>query len=653
MHPEHFDLSSPVFLPITDEVCASLLGADGAKLLATLTDAELAAVLVIQNLAGASAEKLTSHEVERVLMSLIAWSVDNQHSASSGLLSEAKRLFDPRKLYAGRNFLKSLKVRYLAADEVLARDYLLPSGKWDAGFKVRHLRGKNPFSQQMVTPRHRELWLSPAQDKLIRTFHANMDEDLHVQGYAGIGKSHLLGALTEYLKPEETLLLAHTPGKLDALRKRMGSAGDRKIGATFIKFAQFLLYGPRHQPVTAALRVPSKQDLAEELNILCVRHYDAQATLNICLKVIECYCRSGDKMLSAKHLPHFNYPLSHLDTTVLLQNSSRLWSYLESNPSWGRNTGFEGLLLIKRADLAARVVPARYTHVLIDESQDVPMSLLKIIERGRQVLITLGDEYQQAKGSVVRRSREVRRSDISHSVRCGRNVESLINPLIFRHSAKGKIAFEGASSTDVSIEHYPVDFLPPEGCVVMAASYWDMMKWAIQLSENNCRLHFATQAAEADFKYFMATAVALFKPDYYSADQGADGPHPHFSEMISWQQVREVNKFDESFSWVDEKLEKGFNFSDVVRVSMMFEQSGSSCILMMAEEAGGMEFDKVLLTPELLTTVMFKNASEFDKRICEIYIAISRARRELYIPYDVVEWIEYHHNQLFREDVGY
>ena len=51
MQPEHFDLSSPVFLPVTDETCTGLLGADGAKTLMSLTDPELAAVLVIQNLA--------------------------------------------------------------------------------------------------------------------------------------------------------------------------------------------------------------------------------------------------------------------------------------------------------------------------------------------------------------------------------------------------------------------------------------------------------------------------------------------------------------------------------------------------------------------------------------------------------------------------
>jgi hypothetical protein len=93
-----------------------------------------------------------------------------------------------------------LNLRLLLADEV-AQDYPLPDGKWDDEFKTRHHAANNPFSQQMISPAHRERWLSAAQDKLVRTFRANLDEDLHVQGYAGIGKSHLIGALTECLDP--------------------------------------------------------------------------------------------------------------------------------------------------------------------------------------------------------------------------------------------------------------------------------------------------------------------------------------------------------------------------------------------------------------------------------------------------------------------
>ncbi|MBN0735241.1 hypothetical protein JTM20_40210, partial [Pseudomonas aeruginosa] len=88
MHPEHFDLSSSPFLPVATETCLSLLGANGAKSLTDLTDPELAAILVIQNLASEAAEQLTSHWVESVLAKLIAWAVDTRKTEAPGLLSE-------------------------------------------------------------------------------------------------------------------------------------------------------------------------------------------------------------------------------------------------------------------------------------------------------------------------------------------------------------------------------------------------------------------------------------------------------------------------------------------------------------------------------------------------------------------------------------
>ncbi|MEG1040182.1 MAG: hypothetical protein RSE94_09755 [Pseudomonas sp.] len=653
MHPEHVDLSSPMFLPITEEVCAGLLAVEGAQALSDLSDPELAALLVIQNLAQAAEKDLNADAVEKILARLIAWAVDAQHSAAVGLLSEAQRLFDPRKLYFGLNALKSVNVRFLLAEEVAAREYLLADGKWDVGYRVRHHQRNNPFSQQMVTPRHRERWLSGAQDKLVRTFRANLDEDLHVQGYAGIGKSHLLGTLLECLQPEKTLVLARTAEKLAALRQRMSGAGSDKVGHTFMAFARALMPGGRVQTAAAQARQPNKQALAQTLNILGFRGHEGAATLDVCLKVLERYCQSRDHSLAAKHLPHFKQSLSNVDAKVLLEYSSRLWTYLEANPSWGSRTGFEALLLIKRASLAGCVVPARYSHVLIDESQDIPASLLQIIERGRQVLITLGDEYQQASGERVRRARQVRQSDVSYSVRSGRNVERLVNPLIDQHTEKGKVPFEGARDADVGIEHYPLGFVPPEGCVVLTASHWDTIKWMIELHDANCPFSFPDKAAQADLERFMATAIALFNPRFYSLEHSLEGPHVYFSELADWQQVRDANRFDEAFLWVEQALANGFKVADMNRLNRLLGAPGESCMLMMADTAGGMEFDRVLLTPELLSNVMFKDAYAFDQRICAVYIALSRARQQLYLPYDVVEWVEYHQQQKFRESHGY
>ncbi|AXA52902.1 hypothetical protein ACNT2N_24015 [Pseudomonas thivervalensis] len=645
MQPEHFDLSTPLFLPITEETCAGLLERS-QEALDVLTDPELAAMLVIQNLVQVTEKDLTPTAVERILVKLLDWAADAPSLTKSKLLPEAKRLFDRRKLYFGIETIKKSKLRFLLADEVIAQKYLLPSGRWDVDYKYRHVRYHHPFQRQMVTTCHDEHWLSGAQDHLVRTFRANLDEHLHVQGYAGIGKSHLMGALVECLQPKTTLVLAHTEEKLATLRKRMKNNSSEPTCSTFRKFASVLLQRRIVHPVNEG-RGPSKQMLAQQLNIVGLGSHDIQATMDICLRMVELYCRSRDYTLSTKHMPALHKLLSKADAMVLLEYSSRLWTYIQANPEWGRRTGFEVLLMIKYASLEGCVVSPRYSHVLIDESQDVPASLLQILERGRQVLVTLGDEYQHAESDVVARGQSVRQSTIGFSVRSGRNIERLVNPLISRHSRKTKEPFEGARHADVCIEEYPEAFVPPEECVVLTASLWDTMKWVIQLRDLRCPFSFYSSQEQKGLWRFMTTAIGLFNPRFHQL--GEEAAHPYFNEWTHWQQVREANQYDDSFLWVEAELEKGFKVADVTQMSTLVGQPGKSCMLMRAEEAGGMEFDYVLLTPGLLTTSMFKDAYEFDRRICAVYIAISRAKRRLYVPYKVHDWIVHHDTQKFCE----
>ncbi|WP_122469225.1 hypothetical protein [Pseudomonas viridiflava] len=661
MHPEHFDLASPMFLPITDEMCEKLLATNGATALTSLSDPELATVLVIQNLVQANEKDITSDSIEKILARIIAWSVDHKNSTNPSLLSEAQRLFDQRKLYFGLKIVKQLKLTFLMADEITEQEYLLPSGKWDTSYKARRRLNKNPFSEIMIT-HTREHWLTGVQDKLVRTFRANLDEHLHVQGYAGIGKSHLVGTLIDCLRPGTALILAQTQGKLTALQKRIGLKSNKSPGlVTFERLARMLLKSDSNNPGIKSAKPYQNfnaKTLALDLNILGFRNHDAKATLNICLKIVERYCRSRDYTLSTKHIPHFKQALSSLDNQVLLEYSSRLWTLLDRHPIWGSQTGIEEFLLIKRASLAGCMIPARYTHVFIDESQGIPKSLLQIIERGNQVLITLGDEYQDTQDTEAKRKsglREngVRHHHLSYSVRSGRNVERLVNPLISIHSNKSKIPFEGARDGGVSIEHYPREFAPPESCVILTASYWDTMKWAIQMKDASCSFRLADSDALKDFQQFMSTAIALFKPEFYISGPGNSGTHREFSEMRDWEQVRESNKFDESFRWIETVLDKGFNAADVTRLCLSPSNSTRSCLIMQAQNAGGMEFDRVLLTPGLLTTEKFKDVNAFDQRVCEVYIAISRAKNQLYLPYDVVEWAEFHYQQKYQESVGY
>lgn len=647
MQPEHFDFARPVYLPITPELCQGLLQAEGAPPLETLSQAQLAALLVIQNLAQ-SQGPVDARGAEKVLGKLLAWAIDGPHSPDVGLLSEARRLFDARKLYFGLEVIKGSKLRLLDAEALEAGDYLLPDGKWDFDYRIRRQQGGSPFSQQVTTGFDKERWLTVEQDKLLKVIRADLDEDIHVQGYAGIGKSYLLGALMDCLPRGRVLALARTPAKLGALRQRMGLDPQAKVGMTFGQFAAALLKNAR--PANTRAPQPGKRRVAEELGIHGVLQYDAEHALDICLEVLQSYCLSRDYSLSSQHLPFFRKALSAVDAQALLEYASRLWRYLESNPAWASQTGFEALLLIKRASLGGCSVPGRYSHVIIDESQDVPAPLLQIIERGRQVLITLGDEYQKATGEVVRRGRQVRHKDMAFAVRSGPQVERLINPLIGMHSRKSKVPFEAARSVDVGIEHYPEGFVPPEGCVVLSASRWDTMRWAMELAGRNCLLTFPDWP---DMRRFMASAVGLFRAAFHGGGQDGADIHPYFAHFPDWQQVRDAERFDESFLWVEARLQTGFKMADLTGLDARVSAQPASLLLMMAQDAGGLEFDQVLLTPELMSTQPFRDAYAFDERICAVYIALSRARRQLYLPYDVQEWIDYHKGQKFRELHGY
>ena len=164
MQPEHYDFTNPVFLPVSLETCQGLLDAQDHSALDALGDAQLAAVLVIQNLVEAKGQVLDPSATEKVLARLLAWSVDVRHSPGIGLLSEARRLFDARKLYFGLELIKGSKLHLLMADEVAAGEYLLPDGKWDFEFKIRRHQRNNPFRQQAITRFDRERWLTAVRD---------------------------------------------------------------------------------------------------------------------------------------------------------------------------------------------------------------------------------------------------------------------------------------------------------------------------------------------------------------------------------------------------------------------------------------------------------------------------------------------------------
>lgn len=125
--------------------------AENTQDISALSDPELAAILALQNLAKFPEKELTAVTLERALGKLIDWAASGQHSASVTLLSETLRLLDRGILYFGTEAIKKINVRFLEADEVASRNYLLVNGKWNHDYKYRYHKSRNPFIEQLVT----------------------------------------------------------------------------------------------------------------------------------------------------------------------------------------------------------------------------------------------------------------------------------------------------------------------------------------------------------------------------------------------------------------------------------------------------------------------------------------------------------------------
>ena len=79
--------------------------------------------------------------------------------------------------------------------------------------------------------------------------------------------------------------------------------------------------------------------------------------------------------------------------------------------------------------------------------------MLQILDRSPQAVITLSDELQNLTGMAPTRNAMIRQRYITQSVRLGKQVESLINPLIQAHPGATKELFAGRADhcTHVSI----------------------------------------------------------------------------------------------------------------------------------------------------------------------------------------------------------
>lgn len=634
MQPEHYNFDSALYLPVSEDTIRRVIESGNNFSLDLLSNAELAAILVLQNLPEIY-QSNKNHASENILKKLISWGNDpTSLQDNRRLLSETKRLLDITKLSQGINLLPKSKIELLTQTSVLAQDYLQPTGEWDNTFRGRQFNRDRSYKHQLITPYNQELWLSTAQNMIVRTVQANTNEHLHIQGYAGVGKSFLISSLLNFFDLNKTIILVKNKDKLLEIKKRSHLKKFKIF--TFEELALRLLSKQIDRSIlnsTLQTKAINNAEISKALNISSVKKLNQNQVVSICIETIKSYCLSHDYALNDTHLPPLDNYLSSIDKTILLEYSIRIWQAIDPSQISLISLPFNGLSAVKKASLLGCTMPLSTSHVLIDESHDLPPSLLKILERGPQCLITFGDEYQRLSGKPTNRNQDIRKKEATQSVRTGRKMEGILNPLIFAHPSKLKSQFEGAKDTALNINFYDEKFVPEPPIVILVSSYWGLTIWFWSLIKRGHHINFVGDASNSVIK-FASDCIYLFRDNIPSL-------HPELVHFPDWNMLSHSNSHNKYFRMFERKIQNGYNISDLnIDASKINPTTNrASYNISLVRDVGNMEFNSVLITTDLMPETPPRDGYELDQRVSTLYTAISRAQHEIFLPHDINEWL--------------
>lgn len=629
------------FLPLSLETAQQLV--QGRKELADLQVPELAAVLLIQNLPSLIRAGQAAPRIEVALAKALSAGVDSdaEHGVHTFAQAVTER-FSPVAFKEGLSLLDDLLFNLLETDEVAERKYLTHDGGWDFSFRIKHAAQLNPLKEAITTESGKTIFLTTPQFRIFKIMRTELDEHLHLQGLAGVGKTSMISTLLEYLSPEETLLLAYTSQQLQALTARLGS--KKFVGMTFGQLASKLLYTPptiyskperqRYQPTYQM----ADADVAKVLGFQSIGNFSSARVADICRRTVQSFCSSSASEISADNVPKLDGNLGAVDLAALVGYSNLLWQETTQPRILfeGRKTHLPIRVyhLLKMLSLDANISlrSSIFRHIVIDEAHDLSAPLLQFLDRCPQATCTLGDLCQRLDGLPVQRGMHVRQREISQSVRSGQQMEEILNPLIAAHPRAELAPLVGARDKKTTIEYYDRSDIPEDGTTILAKAEWGLFEWFQRLAGAGASFCMMPES-EYQFRRFVNDCIELYH-------HGSPPKHAVLFRHSTWEGLAATYANDYSFKTIEAMLDRGYSSSDFERSMEKMDRTGQAKILLgRVSDARSLEMDKVMLGRDLLSPIRTGDVGEAARTFSGLYTGSSRARYKLIVPGHMRDWM--------------
>lgn len=641
--PAAFAPPPSLFLPLTEAVCKGL--AAGEPLDDFLSQAgrpQLAALMLLLNLDALMAQNTAVEQLERMLDDVMraAASVEDAGGRFADLL---RGRFTAERLAAGLAVIEVAGVSLLEEVDIERQDYLDGEGQWDFGFGLRHRDTLEPLTREIVMPSGDVLRLSDQQSRIFDEFKVCNEESFHLQAYAGVGKTYLLAKFFEVLVPDKTLLMATFPGQVAALQARVRQASpDARINAcTFGHMANLLLNrdltarGWRNTDThrTGASSLVDDRQVAQWLNFQAVGALQPRDVARVCRSTVHSFSLSSRATIEARHLPSLGHAASQADIALLLEYSRVLWRETVRPSAPHIRLPIRNSHRIKFLALTDEVIPENYTHIIIDESHELTAPMVQILDRSPQAVITLGDEFQQLSGKAPRHGGFIRQRFMTQSIRAGRQMADVLNPMIQLHPSDIKEGFVGRAPYPTRIIGHGVMPIPEKPTTILVANEWGLFAWFKRLTEAGARFQLPPRTLE-HLTLFVKGLDLLYREDLRPQ-------HRLIFRYAYWDALASAMGGSHEFKAVHEWLGQGNRLQDFIETAQRFCNDPVAILkLAKVEDVKNQEFDSVLLSRDLMRPPRAGSVHSLASVCSLLYTASSRARHELLLPGNMNDWLQ-------------
>lgn len=628
------------FLPLYRTLAQTLSEGVASDFFATATVAQLAAVLCIQNAQKMAHEQASQASIERQLAQMISAGLQANSLTPDAFNYLVEQRFCAVTFAAGLSYLAQLNISLLD-DEHPADEsrYLDAQGQWLFTFSADYQAEIKPLQTVYFAPYQAELSVTDPQNRMLREFLAAPDESFNVQGYAGSGKTHLISRFAQLLNPQRTLLLAQTYVQLQALKAR---AGEHLPAMTFAQAAGQMLdsnllansWRLKDKARMQQTWQVSHGQVAQWLNLGAIAHFSPNEVASICVRAVASYCNTSAHDIDFVHLPiAIASQLNVVDQSVLLEAVSLYWRELTRPSEAHIRLPIRGYHRIKLLSLTGEVLDTQYTHIIVDEGHDIATPMLQILDRSPQAVITLSDELQNLNGMAPPRSDVIRQRALAQSIRLGKQVESVVNPLIQAHPGATKELFAGRADHCTNVQHYTGWQIPQRPTTIIVADEFDLFAWFQRLSHAGASFRLS-RATFKDFMTFAQDCIELYS-------QGTRPRHGLIFRYASWDALSSAMSNNQSFDAIERMLQKGYSQADFeTAVNRHMRQGGGQITLARVSDSKNLEFPSVYLSRDLLVRPTAQQSVDSRARLfSSLYTACTRAQHELIVPDGFSDWI--------------